>query len=97
MNACCNTMPVAIPLHRPVWQRVADHVVETWRYWSASTAAEPQAMNLRDALALNDHLLRDIGVSDALRDEAATRRGIDSMAARVAQGDFAGRGRHWYG
>lgn len=97
MNACCNTMPVTIPLHRPLWERITLRFAEAWRQWSSRHDKGLQAMNLREAMALNDHLLRDIGVSEALRDEAAVRRGLDSMAAHVAQGDLAGRGRNWYG
>jgi hypothetical protein len=46
---------------------------------------------------MNDHLLRDIGMSEVLREEVAARRGIERMAAHMAQHDFAQRGRHWYG
>jgi hypothetical protein len=98
MNAC--TLPVAIPLQRPLWRRAAAWVAERL---AAARAARPAAviaiepMNLGSALAMNDHLLRDIGVSEALRDQAAARRGIEHMAAHIAQQDFAQRGRHWYG
>ena len=107
MNAC-TAMPVAIPLQRPLWRRVADWAEDWMTDWSAgrlaaarsarppaSVAIEP--IDLRHALALNDHLLRDIGVSEALRDEAAALRGIERMAAHIAIQDFARRGRHWYG
>ena len=99
MNAC-TTMPAAsISLHRPLWRRMAEWASEQltarWMRRVPGTATEP--MNLRNALALNDHLLRDIGVSEALRDEAAARHGIERMAAQVAHQDFAQRSRHWYG
>jgi hypothetical protein len=98
MNAC-TAMPVSIPLHRPLWQRLAEwasqHVAAHRARRVPGMAIEP--MNLRNALTLNDHLLRDMGVSDALRDEAAARRGIERMSAQLAHQDFAQRGRHWYG
>ena len=100
MNAC-TAMPVSIPLHRPLWRRAAEWAAE-WAAehlgrmgHAAGTAVEP--MNLRNALSLNDHLLRDIGVSEALRDEVAARRSIERVAAHVAHEDFAQHGRHWYG
>ena len=107
MNAC-TTLPVTIPLHRPLWRRAAGWMAERMGAYGAaagSAARQPRAalslgsepMDLHNAMALNDHLLRDIGVSEMLRDEAAARRGIESMAARVAHGDLAERGRHWYG
>lgn len=98
MNAC-TAMPVSIPLHRPLWRRLAEWASQRFAARAARHVSvmvlEP--MNLRNALSLNDHLLRDIGVSEALRDEAAARRGIERMAAQVAQQDFAQRGQHWYG
>ena len=99
MNAC-TAMPVTIPLRRPLWRRVAEWAAERLAALRdardvAALAIEP--MNLRNALTMNDHLLRDIGVSEALRDEAAARRSIERMAAHIAQQDFAQRGRHWYG
>lgn len=96
MNAC-TAMPVAIPLHRPLWQRLVEQLADNWRQLRAPGVVVPEQLNLRNALALNDHMLRDIGVSEALRDEAAARRGIEAMAARIAHQDFAERGRHWYG
>ena len=99
MNAC-TAMPVTIPLQRPLWRRVTEWAAERLAALRdagdvAGLAIEP--MNLRNALTMNDHLLRDIGVSEALRDEAAARRSIERMAAYIAQQDFAERGRHWYG
>jgi uncharacterized protein YjiS (DUF1127 family) len=99
MNAC-TALPAPIPLQRPLWKRAAEWVSE---HLAAARAARPAAgiamerMNLRSALTMNDHLLRDIGVSEALRDEVAARRVIESMAAHIAQHDFVQRGRHWYG
>ena len=101
MNACTTTaMPVTIPLQRPLWRRVAEWAAERLAALRdardvAGLAIEP--LNLRSALTMNDHLLRDIGVSEALRDEAAVRHGIERMAAHIAQQDFAQRGRNWYG
>ena len=104
MNACTTMPAVHIPLHRPLWRRVAEWAsVRAIRVLDASPGVRRPAglgcepMDLRNALALNDHLLRDIGVSEALRDEAAARRGIERMAAHLAHQDFAQRGRHWYG
>ena len=96
MNAC-TTLPAAIPLHRPLGQRIVDALGDTWRRMRASLAAVQEPLDLPNALALNDHMLRDIGVSEALREEVAARRGIADMAARFGQQDFAERGRHWYG
>ena len=99
MNACA-AMPVSIPLQRPLWRRAADWLSERLEAARSARRVAPLAvepMNLRDALALNDHLLRDIGVSDALRDEAAARRGIERLTAQVALEDFGQHGRHWYG
>jgi hypothetical protein len=99
MNAC-TAMPVTIPLQRPLWRRVAEWAAEHLAGSSGArhaTGLAVEPMNLRNALALNDHLLRDIGVSETLRDEAAARRGIERMAAHIAQQDFAQRGRQWYG
>lgn len=99
MNAC-TALPVTIPLQRPLWRRVAEWVVERLaasRGARHATGLAVEPMNLHNALALNDHLLRDIGVSEVLRDEVAARRGIERMAAHIAQQDFAQRGRQWYG
>ena len=96
MNAC-TPLPAAIPLHRPLGQRIVDILADAWRSLRASAAATQEPLDLPNALALNDHMLRDIGVSEALREEAAARRGIAAMAARFGQQDFADRGRHWYG
>jgi hypothetical protein len=96
MNAC-TALPVAIPLHRPLWMRLTDTLSEAWRQLRATGVTLHEQLDLHSALDLNDHLLRDIGVADALRDEVAARRGIDGMAAHIAQQDFAQRGRHWYG
>ena len=104
MNACTTMPAVHISLHRPLWRRLADWAaVRAVRVLSAlagvgrSAGLGIEPMDLRNALALNDHLLRDIGVSEALRDEAAARRGIERMAAHLAHQDFALHGRHWYG
>jgi hypothetical protein len=96
MNAC-TALPAAIPLQRPLWLRITDTLAEGWSQVRAPAVVTPEPLDLRSALALNDHMLRDIGVSDELRDEAAARRGIEAMAARIAHQDFAERGRHWYG
>jgi hypothetical protein len=96
MNAC-TALPVAIPLHRPLWLRLTDTLADAWHQLQGPAAAMAEPLSLRNALALNDHMLRDIGVSEELRDEAAARRGIEAMAARIAHQDFAERGRHWYG
>ena len=99
MNAC-TALPAPIPLQRPLWRRAAEWVS---KYLAAARAARPAAgiamehMSLRSALTMNDHLLRDIGMSEVLREEVAARRGIERMAAHMAQHDFAQRGRHWYG
>jgi uncharacterized protein YjiS (DUF1127 family) len=96
MNAC-TTLPAAIPLHRPLGQRIVDTLADGWRRMRASVTAAQEPLDLPNALALNDHMLRDIGVSEALREQAAAQRGIAAMAARFGQQDFAERGRHWYG
>jgi hypothetical protein len=96
MNAC-NTMPHPIPLYRPLWQRLAEQLVEAWHGLTAARVGPHETMDLQDALSLNDRTLRDIGVSESLRDEAAARRSIDSIAARAAMHDFGERGRSWYG
>jgi hypothetical protein len=99
MNAY-TVMPVTIPLQRPLWRRVAAWAAERLsavRDVRDVTGLVVEPMDLRTALTINDHLLRDIGVSEALRDEAAARRSIESMAAHIAQQDFAPRGQHWYG
>jgi hypothetical protein len=100
MNTC-HVLPAPIPLQRPLWQRAAEFVAVAWSAWRESwrvqQGQDAEPMDLQLAASLNDHLLRDIGVSETLRDQVAVRRGLDAMAARVAMNDFAERGRHWYG
>jgi uncharacterized protein YjiS (DUF1127 family) len=96
MNAC-TTMPHPIPLYRPLWLRLAEQLADAWKGLTAARTRPHEMMDLQDALSLNDQTLRDIGVSEALRDEAAARRSIASIAERAAMHDFGDRGRHWYG
>jgi hypothetical protein len=95
MTTC--TMPTSIPLHRPVWQRAWDVLQDAWNQWSPMFRKAHDEMSLQDAMSLNDHTLRDIGVSDVLRDEAAARRSLDASRLRASQLTFDDPGRRWYG
>lgn len=91
------TMPMPIPLYRPRWQRWAEAAQAAWRQWRARRVAPETAMSLQDAMALNDQTLRDIGVPEWLREQAATRREIDALMLRAARADLGGGGVRWMG
>lgn len=100
MNTCC-TLPAPVNLHRPLWQRWMDGLNETlntllrgMRSLAPHTEAE---LSLQDAMALNDHTLRDIGAPEWLREQAALQRDADSIALRAARHDLGGGGVRWYG
>lgn len=96
MNDC--TMPITIPLYRPLWQRWLDAALEALARWR-KRAVEPAEtlLDLQAAIELNDRTLRDIGAPDWLREQAATHRDIDSIALRAARADLGGGGVRWYG
>lgn len=94
----CAAPCVAIPLHRPLWQRLAERLAEQWQHWSAVPwSARVDVLDLRDAMSLNDHTLRDIGVSDTLRDKASAWRDLESLGARASRHDSGQHGHQWYG
>lgn len=86
------TLSRVIPLHRPLWKRWLDDVSARLQARRAQRQARRRAAlqrclaafrcwDTRQVAALDDHLLRDIGVPDWLRDEAAAHRRDASMAA----------------
>ncbi len=94
---CTMTMPLSIPLYRPRWQRWLDAAREAWLHWRTERATPEAAMSLHDAMALNDQTLRDIGVPEWMREQAATRREMDALVLRAARADLAGGGVRWFG
>ncbi|NRF70149.1 hypothetical protein HLB44_24385 [Aquincola sp. S2] len=97
MNANTCTMPVTIPLHRPLWQRWTEAAREHFSRLRTTRAASAEEMDLQAAIELNDATLRDIGAPEWLQAEAAARREVDSLALRAARADLAGGGVRWYG
>lgn len=102
--AAC-TAPMVIPLHRPVWQRWSEAAAEGVQRLSQAVrqalATRPvrhddePPLTLREAMALNDHTLRDIGVPESLREQVAAQRDFDAMRLRAARTDLGGGGLHW--
>lgn len=95
MNDC--TMPIALPLHRPLWQRWWDDS-RAWlaRLGESTVDADAESpLTLQAAIELNDKTLRDIGAPDWLRDQAAAHRDHDSLALRAARADLGGGGLRW--
>lgn len=74
-------LPRPIPLQRPLVQRAWESLLESAQALRASLHRPPRARvvewSIDDIAALNDATLRDIGVPEALRAEAALRRGAD--------------------
>ncbi len=60
-TACCAH---TIPLHRPWWQRLADHLRTAW---------DAEADPYRSLRHLSPETLRDIGAPGFVRDERAER------------------------
>lgn len=91
------TMPLPIPLYRPRWQRWAEAALQAWQAWRTARAAPEATMSLQDAMALNDQTLRDIGVPEWLREQAAAHREREALVLRAARADLAGGGVRWLG
>jgi hypothetical protein len=93
MNDC--TMPHAIPLHRPFWQRLWEDS-QAWLTRRGQPAPDAEsALSLQAAIELNDKTLRDIGAPEWLRDQAAAHRDHDSLMLRAARADLGGGGLRW--
>jgi len=101
MNTCTATLPTAIVLHRPFWQRwwqqVLDSLARVQRRWHAHGPLAERELGLQEAMALNDHTLRDIGAPEWLREQASQQRELDSIALRAARLDLGGGGVRWFG
>ena len=93
MNDC--TMPITIPLVRPLWQRWLDAAHDALARFQAPAAESETLLSLQAAIELNDKTLRDIGAPDWLRDQAATHRDRESLALRAARSDLGGGGLRW--
>lgn len=102
--ACC-ALPAPIALRRPLlalaWLRgresLAALLAALRRRWQAATMDAAAELSLQDAMALNDHTLRDIGAPEWLREQAGQQRERDSLALRAARLDLGGGGVRWYG
>jgi hypothetical protein len=93
MNDC--TMPLDLPLQRPLWQRWVDDARE-WLGRAKPSAFDAESeLNLQAAIELNDKTLRDIGAPEWLRDQAAAHRDQDSLMLRAARADLGGGGLRW--
>lgn len=88
MTTCC--MPTPIPLYRPFWQRWIEAAGALWQRMALRRGAADHVLDLREAMAMNDATLRDIGAPDWLKEQAATRREMEAMALRVSHGDLGG-------
>lgn len=105
--ACAaGTAPMVIALHRPLWQRWGEALAERGQRLAraarqafaprpAASGADDAPLTLHEAMTLNDHTLRDIGVPESLREQAAAQREFDALRLRAARTDLGGGGLHW--
>jgi len=105
-TCAAGTAPMVISLHRPLWQRWRESAAEAGQRLlraarqafarrPGAAGADEAPLSLQEAMALNDHTLRDIGVPESLREQAAAQRGYDALRLRAARTDLGGGGLNW--